>query len=44
MKYSLSAALAAALAAQNVAAHATFQDLWVDGVDYVCLREKALSM
>lgn len=35
MKYSLSAVLGAALAVQNVAAHATFQMLWVDGVDYV---------
>lgn len=34
MKYTVSAALAAALAVQNVSAHATWQDLWVDGVDY----------
>lgn len=41
MKYTVSAALAAFLAAQNVAAHATFQDLWVDGVDYdsQCARQ-----
>lgn len=28
------AALAAALTAQHAAAHATFQQLWVDGVDF----------
>jgi len=28
-------ALAAALAAQEVAGHATFQDLWVNGVDQI---------
>ncbi|KAK3937317.1 glycoside hydrolase [Diplogelasinospora grovesii] len=28
------AALTAALLAQKAAAHATFQDLWIDGVDY----------
>lgn len=41
MKYTVSAAIAAFLAAQNVAAHATFQDLWVDGVDYdtQCARQ-----
>lgn len=41
MKYTVSAALAAFLAAQNVAAHATFQDLWVDGVDFdtQCARQ-----
>ncbi|CAN8103905.1 unnamed protein product [Discula destructiva] len=33
MKYT-SFALAAALAAQKVSAHATWQNLWVDGVDY----------
>ncbi|ROV92211.1 hypothetical protein VMCG_09324 [Cytospora schulzeri] len=33
MKYTISAALAV-LAAKNAAAHATFQDLWVDGTDY----------
>ncbi|KAK7747848.1 hypothetical protein SLS53_001097 [Cytospora paraplurivora] len=33
MKYTVSAALAV-LAAKNAAAHATFQDLWVDGTDY----------
>lgn len=39
MKYALSAALVA-LAANNVAAHATWQDLWVDGTDYAtqCAR------
>lgn len=31
---SLTAAALAALWAQNVAAHATFQQLWVDGVDF----------
>lgn len=44
MKYSVSAVLAAALAAQNVAAHATFQDLWVDGVDYVRYLPRTLSL
>ncbi|KAG8160264.1 hypothetical protein KVR01_009800 [Diaporthe batatas] len=34
MKYAFSAALATALAAKNVVAHATFQQLWVDGTDY----------
>lgn len=34
MKCTVSAALAAVLAVQNVAAHATFQELWVDGTDY----------
>ncbi|KAK2607616.1 hypothetical protein N8I77_006279 [Diaporthe amygdali] len=34
MKYTISAALTTALAAKNVAAHATFQQLWVDGTDY----------
>lgn len=34
MKYTISAALTAAFAVQQVAAHATWQDLWVDGVDY----------
>jgi hypothetical protein len=29
MKYAFSAALATALAAKNVVAHATFQQLWV---------------
>lgn len=29
MKYTISAALATVLAANNVAAHATFQQLWV---------------
>ncbi|KAI0020317.1 carbohydrate-binding module family 1 protein [Xylariomycetidae sp. FL0641] len=33
MKSTIYAAAAAALSAQQVAAHATFQDLWVDGVD-----------
>lgn len=33
MQYTISAALLA-LAAKNAAAHATFQDLWVDGTDY----------
>jgi cellulase len=30
----------AAIAAQEVAAHATFQDLWINGVDYgaQCIR------
>lgn len=40
MQFTVSAALTAALAAQNVAAHATFQQLWVDGVDYVCSRRE----
>lgn len=33
-------ALAAALSASHVAAHATFQDLWVNGVDFgeTCVR------
>lgn len=31
---SFTAAALAALWAQNVAAHATFQQLWVDGVDF----------
>lgn len=30
-------ALVAALGAQEVAAHATFQDLWINGVDQICL-------
>lgn len=34
MKYSVPAVLTAILAARDVAAHATFQDLWVDGTDY----------
>ncbi|ROV96455.1 hypothetical protein VSDG_05498 [Cytospora chrysosperma] len=34
MKYTISAALTCVLAARNAAAHATFQDLWVDGTDY----------
>lgn len=34
MKYTISAALATVLAANNVAAHATFQQLWVDGTDF----------
>ncbi|KAK3322692.1 glycoside hydrolase family 61 protein [Apodospora peruviana] len=34
MKLFTLAALAAALSAQNVAAHATFQALWVEGADY----------
>lgn len=33
MKFTVSTALAV-LAAKNAAAHATFQDLWVDGTDY----------
>lgn len=28
---------AAALAVQQVAGHATFQDLWVNGVDEICI-------
>lgn len=41
MKYTISAALTAAFAVQQVAAHATWQDLWVDGVDYdtQCARQ-----
>lgn len=41
MKYTISAALVAALTFQNVSAHATWQDLWVDGVDYdtQCARQ-----
>lgn len=41
MRYTISAALAAAFAVQHVAAHATWQDLWVDGVDYdtQCARQ-----
>lgn len=41
MKFTISAALTAAFAAQQVAAHATWQDLWVDGVDYdtQCARQ-----
>lgn len=33
-------AVLAALAAKEIAAHATFQDLWINGVDYVgqCAR------
>jgi cellulase len=40
MKTFLSATFIAALAAQQVAGHATFQDLWVNGVDYqgTCVR------
>lgn len=34
MKYTVSAALAVALASQHVSAHSTFQQLWVDGVDF----------
>lgn len=36
MKSTFAAALAA-LAAQKVAGHATFQQLWVDGTDYISL-------
>lgn len=41
MKYTFSAAITAAFAVQHVAAHATWQDLWVDGVDYdtQCARQ-----
>ncbi|KAI1812778.1 carbohydrate-binding module family 1 protein [Poronia punctata] len=35
MKTTLYAALTALGATTNVAAHATFQDLWVDGVDFI---------
>ena len=40
MKYTAAIALAAALGVQNVAAHATFQDLWINGVDQgqTCVR------
>ncbi|KAI0393432.1 carbohydrate-binding module family 1 protein [Xylariaceae sp. FL0594] len=40
MKSTFYAALTAAMGAANVAAHATFQDLWVNGVDYgsTCAR------
>lgn len=31
------AALVAALSATKVVGHATFQDLWVNGVDQICL-------
>ena len=37
MKASFAAALAV-LAASEVAAHATFQQLWVDGVDKISLQ------
>lgn len=37
---SITLALAAALAVQDVTAHATFQDLWINGVDQgqMCVR------
>jgi cellulase len=35
MKSTLYAAAVVALGATNVAAHATFQDLWINGVDYI---------
>lgn len=38
MMRSLSHVVLAAAAAVNVAAHATFQQLWVDGVDYIRLN------
>ncbi|KAI3318760.1 carbohydrate-binding module family 1 protein [Xylariaceae sp. AK1471] len=40
MKSTLYTAAVAALSATNVAAHATFQDLWINGVDYIttCAR------
>lgn len=43
MKYTIYAALAAAVAFETVSAHATFQQLWVDGVDYdtQCARQPA---
>ncbi|KAI0127596.1 glycoside hydrolase family 61 protein [Xylariales sp. AK1849] len=40
MKLNINAAIVALVVAENVAAHATFQDLWVDGVDQgtMCAR------
>jgi hypothetical protein len=35
MKSAIAAALTAALAAREVAGHAIFQELWVDGTDYI---------
>lgn len=37
MRSTFAAALAATLAAKQVAGHATFQQLWVDGTDYIRL-------
>lgn len=46
MKATFAAALAA-LAFQEVSGHATFQDLWINGVDYISLssiqREPVLT-
>ena len=35
MKSTLYTAVSVAFGAANVAAHATFQDLWINGVDYI---------
>lgn len=37
------AAAVAVFGATNVAAHATFQDLWINGVDYISRPPLALA-
>lgn len=36
-------AILTALAAKSVEAHATFQQLWVDGVDYISFAQTSFS-